>query len=46
MHIRAEFLPENIRAGFAGKSLGKRKGGKKPPFKHSKHNYVHKTNII
>ena len=46
MHIIAGFLPENIRAGDAGKYLGKRKGGKKPPFKHSKHNYVHKTNII
>ena len=30
MHIRAGFLPENIRAGDAGKYLGKRKGGKNP----------------
>lgn len=46
MHIWSIFLPENIRAGDAGKCLFKRKGGKKPPFKHSKHNYVHKTNIV
>jgi hypothetical protein len=30
MHIRAGFLPENIRAGDAGRLLDKRKGGKNP----------------
>ena len=30
MHIRAGFLPENIRAGDAGKYLSKIKGGKNP----------------